>query len=234
MTSRCACSYHQGIDIAAADGTDVYAVRSGVVRIVTPDWVEVDSDGGSAFQYWHIRSAVKVGDHVQARQTSSVRSSAASEHVHLTELQNGKPTNPLAPGHIGPYADSTTPRVNTITFRLRDAGSDLLPEYLHGTVEIVAAAADTPAVPVPGKWNGLPVTPSKLTYHVETFPNGADRDPGDDRDGRQPQSARHQRHVAHLRARNSHEHGADGSAPILVPARRVPLQARRERSTPAV
>jgi hypothetical protein len=172
MTSPCACSYHQGIDISAADGTDVYPVRSGVVRIVTPDWVEVDSDGGSAFQYWHIRSAVKVGDHVQARQTILGQILHASGHVHLTELQNGKPTNPLAPGHIGPYTDSTTPRVNTITFRLRDSGSDLLPEYLHGTVEIVAAAADTPAVPVPGKWNGLPVTPSKLTYHVETFPSG--------------------------------------------------------------
>jgi hypothetical protein len=171
MTSRCACSYHQGIDIAAPDGTDVYPVRAGVVRIVTPDWVEVDSDGGSSFQYWHIRSAVKVGDHVQARQTVLGQILRGSEHVHLTELQNGKPTNPLAPGHIGPYADSTTPRVNAITFRLRDAGSDLLPEYLHGSVEIVAAAADTPALPVPGKWNGLPVTPSKLTYHVESFPN---------------------------------------------------------------
>ena len=113
-----------------------------------------------------------MGDHVQARQTVLGQILHASEHVHLTELQNGKPTNPLAPGHIGPYADSTTPRVNTITFRLRDGGPDLLPEYLHGTVEIVAAAADTPAVPVPGQWNGLPVTPSKLTYHVESFPDG--------------------------------------------------------------
>src|SRR6478672_10121588 len=69
MTSRCACSYHQGIDISAPDGTDVYPVRSGVVRIVTPDWVEIDSDGGNAFQYWHIKSAVQVGDHVQARRT---------------------------------------------------------------------------------------------------------------------------------------------------------------------
>ena len=41
MTSRCACSHHAGIDISAADGTAVYAVRSGIVRIVTPQWVEV-------------------------------------------------------------------------------------------------------------------------------------------------------------------------------------------------
>jgi murein DD-endopeptidase MepM/ murein hydrolase activator NlpD len=172
MTSRCACSYHQGIDISAADGTDVYPVRSGIVRIVTPDWVEVDSDGGRAFQYWHIHPAVKVGDHVQSRQTILGQILKGSEHVHLTELQSGKPTNPLAPGHIGPYSDTTVPRVQAITFRRGDRGAELLPEYLRGTIEIVAAAADTPAIPVPGKWNGLPVTPARLTYRVETFPKG--------------------------------------------------------------
>ena len=170
MTSRCACSYHQGIDISAADGTDVYPVRNGIVRIVTPDWVEVDSDGGSSFQYWHINSAVRVGDHVQARQTILGQILRGAEHVHLTELANGKPTNPLAPGHIGPYDDTTTPHVSAITFRFRDAGPDLLPEYLHGNIEIVAAAADTPAVPVPGMWSGLPISPAKLTYRIESFP----------------------------------------------------------------
>jgi murein DD-endopeptidase MepM/ murein hydrolase activator NlpD len=172
MTSRCACSYHQGIDIAAPDGTDVYAVRSGIARLVTPDWVEVDSGGGSAFQYWHIHAAVKVGDRVQARHTILGQILRGSEHVHLTELANGKPVNPLASGHIGPYSDLTVPRVGAIAFRQRDAGSDLLPEYLHGTVEIVADAADTPAVAVPGKWNGLPITPAKLTYRIEAFPTG--------------------------------------------------------------
>jgi hypothetical protein len=115
---------------------------------------------------------VKVGDQVRPQQTILGQILRGSEHVHLTELQDGKPTNPLAPGHIGPYADATTPRVNAITFRLRDAGSDLLPEYLHGKVEIVAEAGDTPALSVPGKWNGLPVTPSKLTYHLDAFPSG--------------------------------------------------------------
>jgi murein DD-endopeptidase MepM/ murein hydrolase activator NlpD len=170
MRSPCACSYHQGIDISAPDGTAVYAVRSGVVRIVTPDWVEVDSAGGHAFQYWHIRAVVRIGDRVQAREDVLGHILRASKHVHLTELQDGKAVNPLAPGHIGPYTDTTVPRVDEIAFRSRDTGPELLPEYVHGSVAIVAAAADAPAVPVPGMWNGLPVTPAKLTFHISTVP----------------------------------------------------------------
>jgi murein DD-endopeptidase MepM/ murein hydrolase activator NlpD len=170
MTSRCACSYHPGIDISAADGSAVYPVRSGVVRIVTPQWVEVDSADGLAFQYWHIIPAVRVGDHVQARESVLGRIMRASEHVHLTELQDGKPVNPLAPGHIGPYVDTTTPSVGAITFRSRDTRPELLPEFLHGRIEIIASASDVPAIPVPGMWSGLPITPAKLSYRIESFP----------------------------------------------------------------
>jgi len=172
MHSACACSYHQGIDISAPDGTAVYAVRGGVVRTVTTDWVQVDSGGGVSFQYWHIAARVHEGDHLQAREDVLGHIQHASGHVHLTELADGKAVNPLAEGHIGPYSDTTNPIVAAITFRSRDAGADLLPEYLHGAVELVAAAADTPAMPVPGQWNGLPVTPARLTFRIATFPQG--------------------------------------------------------------
>jgi murein DD-endopeptidase MepM/ murein hydrolase activator NlpD len=172
LHSQCACSYHQGIDISAPDGTAVYAVRDGVVRTVTPDWVEVDSGGGSAFQYWHIGAAVEAGDHVQARRDVVGHILKGSKHVHLTELHDGRAVNPLAPGHIGPYRDATTPAVGEITFRSSDTGAELLPEYVHGSVELVAAASDAPAIPVPGQWNGLPVTPAKLTFRITSFPAG--------------------------------------------------------------
>jgi murein DD-endopeptidase MepM/ murein hydrolase activator NlpD len=172
MHSACACSYHQGIDISAPDGTAVYAVRDGMVRTVTPDWVEVDSDAGTGFQYWHITATVHVGDHVQAHAQVLGHIQHASGHVHLTELSEGKAVNPLAPGHIGPYSDATTPRVAAITFRSGDTGPELLPEYVHGAVELVAAASDMPAIPVPGQWNGLPVTPAKLTFRIANFPGG--------------------------------------------------------------
>jgi murein DD-endopeptidase MepM/ murein hydrolase activator NlpD len=171
MTSRCNCTYHQGIDISAPDLTPVYPVRSGVVQTVTREWVGVDSGDGTAFEYWHINAEVEVGDRVKARETVLGRIIRASGHVHLTELRNGTSVNPLAPGHIGPYSDSTTPEVSEITFRARETGPELLPEYLHGRVLMVAAASDTHAIPVQGKLNGMPVTPAKLTYRIETFPN---------------------------------------------------------------
>ena len=170
MTSSCSCSYHQGIDIAAPDDTAVYPVRSGVVRIVAGEWIEVDSDGGSAFQYWHINPAVRQGQHVSENETVLGRIVKGAQHVHLTQLQDAKPVNPLAAGNIGPYSDTTTPQVGAIRFRASDTGPELLPEYLHGRVEIVASAWDTPAMSVPGIWHGLPVTPARLTFHVERLP----------------------------------------------------------------
>jgi hypothetical protein len=57
-------------------------------------------------------------------------------------------------------------------FRSREAGPELLPEYVHGSVELVAAAGDLPAMPVPGLWNGLPVSPARLTFHISSVPQG--------------------------------------------------------------
>jgi hypothetical protein len=170
MTSSCACSYHQGIDISAADGTAVYPVRSGVVTIVTSQWIQVDSGNGAAFQYWHINPSVQRGDRVSEDGTVLGHIVKDAEHVHLTQLQDAKPVNPLAPGNIGPYTDTTVPDVGAITFRARDTGPELIPEYLHGRVEIVAKAWDTPAIAVPGIWHGLPVTPARLTFHITRLP----------------------------------------------------------------
>jgi len=170
MRSSCACSYHQGIDISAPDGTAVYPVRSGTVSIVAGQWIQVDSGNGAAFQYWHINPAVRQGDRVSEDETVLGRIIKDAEHVHLTQLQDAKPVNPLAAGNIGPYQDTTTPQVGAITFRGRDTGPELLPEYLHGRVEIVVKAWDLPAIPVPGIWRGLPVTPARLTFHIERLP----------------------------------------------------------------
>ena len=66
-----------------------------------------------------------------------------SNHVHLTEYEGGRVVNPLVPGRLTPYHDSTRPVVRTIGFRRSDSGSDVLPIFLRGSVEIVASA-ETP------------------------------------------------------------------------------------------
>jgi hypothetical protein len=170
FTSGGAFSFHQGIDICAPDGTPVYPVRSGVVRIVTADWVEVDSGGGAAFQYWHIHPQVAPGQQVTERESVLGPILEHSEHVHLTQLQDGRAVNPLSPGNIGPYTDTTLPRVNGFDFRAGESGPELLPEYLHGRVEIAVDASDTQPMRVPGLWHGLPVSPAKLSYRIESLP----------------------------------------------------------------
>ena len=75
------------------------------------------------------------------------------EHVHLTHLEEGRAVNPLAPNRLTPYRDTTVPRVLGISID-------------HGA--LVAEAVDMPSLPVPGRWNGFPVTPALVTWRIES------------------------------------------------------------------
>jgi hypothetical protein len=171
MTGSGAFQFHFGIDVSAPDGTAVYPVESGTVTTVTPDWVEVSS-GGRSFQYWHIRAAVSVGQRVEVDATVLGHILREAGHVHLTEIDNGVAVNPLAPGHLGPYVDHTVPRVASVVFRNSLAGPDLMPELVRGNVEMIASAYDLPAMPVPGDWQGLPVTPAVVEWRVQSARTG--------------------------------------------------------------
>jgi hypothetical protein len=70
-------SFHQGVDISAPNGTAVYPVADGTVSAATPIWVRVTS-GNRAFEYWHIKPLVRIGDHVNADQTRTGASSTRS------------------------------------------------------------------------------------------------------------------------------------------------------------
>jgi hypothetical protein len=172
LTGGGAFSFHFGIDVSASDGTAVYPVESGTVTNVTRDWVEVAGAKGRSFQYWHIAATVTVGRHVQARVTVLGHILRSCGHVHLAELDQGVFVNPLAPGHLGPYRDTTAPTVASISFRRTVTGVELMPELLRGRVEIVAAAYDEPTLPVPGDWHDLPVTPALVEWHVQSAATG--------------------------------------------------------------
>ncbi len=161
--------FHRGIDIAAPNGTAVYPVADGVVSFVNREWIEVNSGNGSAFEYWHVRARVKLGQRVTARVTVLGRVKSPAEHVHLTQVENRRAVNPLAPGRLTPYEDVTVPEIGSISFRRTETGRDELPHFLRGRLHIVVEATDLPSVAVPGVWNGLPVTPSRISWRVQRW-----------------------------------------------------------------
>lgn len=163
-------SFHFGVDIAVADGTPVYPVRSGVATLRGGRTVHVESGNGFATQYWHIIPAIASGQQVVEGKTVLGHVMKGYEHVHFSELENGRAVNPLAPGHMGPYADSTAPTVTAISFRR--GGAEVLPEFVHGRLDVVARISDVPALRVPGIWRDLPVAPAVITWRVERVADG--------------------------------------------------------------
>jgi hypothetical protein len=159
-------SFHFGVDISAPDGTKVYPVLSGTVTRVTHEGVAVDAGGGRCFQYWHIRARVRMGEHVEADKTVLGTILRGAQHVHLTELQDGRPIDPLQRGHLTPYADRTTPEIEAISFRRGDTGENVMPNFVRGRMLLTAEAYDRPALPVPGEWAGMPVAPALVTWQI--------------------------------------------------------------------
>jgi hypothetical protein len=143
-----------------------------VVSLHNARTVTVESGDGFAAQYWHIVPAVRPGRRVTAYETVLGHVMKDYGHVHFTELDHGRAVNPLAPGHLAPYQDSTRPTVLSISFRQSDTGPELLPEFVHGRVVLIASACDKPALPVPGDWNDLPVAPALLTWRIERAKDG--------------------------------------------------------------
>jgi hypothetical protein len=162
--------FHHGVDISAPDGTPVFAVADGTITRTRGDRVTVECSNGRAIEYWHLHvpGLVRVGQRAVAGKTLLGYILPKREHVHLTELASGRPVNPLAQGHLTPYRDTTRPAVLDISFRRRDLGAAIPPRALSGRVNLYAEAVDTPALPVPGRWNGFPVTPAVVTWRIET------------------------------------------------------------------
>jgi hypothetical protein len=168
LTGAGSFTFHFGTDISAPDGTQVYPVVSGTVSEVRADMVGVTTDDGRVFQYWHIQPSVSPDERVQVDQTKLGSILRGARHVHLTEVDGHRIVNPLRKGHLTPYTDTTTPHVRTISFR-DDIGSDVLPTFLRGSIEMTAEAYDTPSMPVPGSWHDMPVAPALITWHLQTI-----------------------------------------------------------------
>jgi Peptidase family M23 len=144
-------AFHFGIDIAAPDGTAVYAVEAGTVYVHSPSAIAVATPGDTAiFGYWHIVSAVRDRQFVRRHQLLGWIGKSWG-HVHFAEKRNGEYVNPLRPGGLGPYRDPTAPTIAKIGFS-------------RGALVVVAYDSQSPRVP--GAWAGEPLTPALLRWRV--------------------------------------------------------------------
>ena len=164
-----AASFHFGIDISAPDGTAVYAVADGTVRL-QPDSVALVADGGDrTFSYWHVAPLVADLEHVTAG-TPIGTIKPGFGHVHFAELHDGTYVNPLRPGGIAPYVDATSPTVVSLFAAVGRRKLSLA--ALHGSVDLLVDAYDTPPVPLPAPpWNLTRVAPALIRWRL--LPQGA-------------------------------------------------------------
>ncbi|HZR95893.1 MAG TPA: M23 family metallopeptidase [Gaiellaceae bacterium] len=164
-----ASSFHFGIDIAARDGTPVYAVAAGTVRLQPDGLALVADDGDRTFSYWHVQPVVADLTHVAAGdELATIKPGFA--HVHFTEIHDGKYVNPLRPGGIAPYVDPTSP---TVVSLFAAAGTRKLPlDGLSGRVDLLVDTYDTPPPPLPAPpWNLTRVAPAYVRWRL--VPDGA-------------------------------------------------------------
>jgi murein DD-endopeptidase MepM/ murein hydrolase activator NlpD len=169
--------FHNGIDIAAAEGTPVYPVLSGTARLIDGAAVLVRSPGRK-FQYYHIIPTVHDGQQVVAGHTVLGHVMHAANHVHLTDIRGRRVWNPLAVGGIAPYADRTVPNVTAIVARPLGSLLPFDPTSVCGAVSLVAAAVDTPPLPVPGTFAGFPVSPAFVSWSLTKLDGGLVYVPG--------------------------------------------------------
>jgi hypothetical protein len=159
-----ASSFHFGIDISAPDGTAVYAVAPGVVRL-QPDAVALVAETGDrVFSYWHVNAVVADQTAVEAGQEIATIKPGFG-HVHFTEIHAGRYVNPLRPGGIVPYVDATSP---TVVALFAAVGTRKLSfEKLRGSFDLLVDCYDTPPPPLPAPpWNLTRVAPALIRWRL--------------------------------------------------------------------
>lgn len=97
-------TWHDGVDLAGKDGSDIIAVAGGVVtwageRYGYGNLVEIDHGDGLVTRYGHCKTVkVKTGDVVQKGQVVALMGStgrSTGPHVHFEVLQNGRSKDPV-------------------------------------------------------------------------------------------------------------------------------------------
>jgi hypothetical protein len=155
-------AFHFGIDISAPNGTAVHAVRGGIVHLEGTRSLSV-ANGDVDFGYWHVVPAV--AHHQRVAQGEVVgHVQAPWLHVHFAEHRAGVYRDPLRPGALAPWADTTSPQVARI-FLARN-GRELASATVSGAVDVIAEAHQVPPLPIPEPWDASLVTPARIRWRV--------------------------------------------------------------------
>jgi hypothetical protein len=156
--------FHFGVDISAANGTAVYATITGAISLLHPDVVVIGGAGGVYFSYWHILPTVHAGEHAVAYKTVIGHIEKPWAHVHFSESRYGRYLNPLRPGAMGPYADTTVPSVDD--FEIERGQRQLALRAVSGSVDLVVETSDEVPLAVPAPWDGLPAIPALIRWRI--------------------------------------------------------------------
>jgi murein DD-endopeptidase MepM/ murein hydrolase activator NlpD len=158
-------TFHFGVDIAAPDGTPVYAVESGTITR-GPDWVDVHRPNRRVFGYWHVRPVVSAGTHVRLHQLLGYILPGWG-HVHFAEAVAGRYRNPLRHGALTPFRELYAPVVDAISVvrveahALQSEGTDV-----SGTIALVADAYELPSIEPAPPWNRARLVPSVVRWRI--------------------------------------------------------------------
>jgi hypothetical protein len=155
-------SFHFGIDISAADLTPVYATEAGVADVHARS-VSLAVGGGHRFGYWHVLPTVEPGEHVERHQLIA-HVEPGWRHLHFAESVDGVYVNPLRPGGLAPYVDTTSPTIASVSIMARGRPADL--DHVRGAVDLLCDAFDTPPLAPPGPWRDTRATPVLIRWRV--------------------------------------------------------------------
>jgi hypothetical protein len=157
--------FHFGVDVSGANGTPVYTTLTGTASIhqLHPDVVLVSGTNGLQFSYWHVVPTIRNGQRVVAYETVIGHIEKPWAHVHFAEARNGVYLNPLRPGALGPFVDTTKPRSSRITTELDGRRISPAP---HHPFDLVAQVGDETPLAVPRPWHDLPVMPALVRWRL--------------------------------------------------------------------
>jgi hypothetical protein len=109
---------------------------------------------------------VRTGDEAVAYKTVVGHVEFPWAHVHFSEMRNRVYLNPLRPGAMEPYTDTTRPTAYAVELERSGDATPVARAAAGGTIDIVAEVADETPLPVGKPWANLRVMPALIRWRI--------------------------------------------------------------------